>query len=254
MKVRVLSTGQIKTAKYFKDITKEEIKNSVGVQSNFKPYSIFTEPYPRSNVWRYMYDSEVEILEEEGSKSMKDFKVRCVENISPYNQKSYTVGKCYEVKDGCIVDDTGSTNRSWSDRNIYPDSDGTIDSLNKWMDSCKIKFELVSDKPQFTKDMLKTGMRVETRNGNLYIVMKDLAEGRFIGETTGDSIYWYNQDLTNSQFSKFDIIKVYNIPFISEVFNFKKHGDLLWQRPEIPKMTHKEIESIVGHEFEYVKE
>jgi hypothetical protein len=42
---------------------------------------------------------------------------------------------------------------------------------------------------------------------------------------------------------------------MEDLFNYQpKLYSTVWQRTELPKMTHEEIVQAIGHEFEYVKE
>ncbi len=61
MKVKNLRTGEIIEVKRFKDMTEEE-KESTGIECEGE--EIFIEPRYGGDVWKYMYDHEVEILEE----------------------------------------------------------------------------------------------------------------------------------------------------------------------------------------------
>ncbi len=64
MKVRDLRTGEIVEAKRFKNMTDEE-KESTGIESECEGEEIFIEPRYGGDVWKYMYDHEVKIIEEE---------------------------------------------------------------------------------------------------------------------------------------------------------------------------------------------
>lgn len=64
MKVRLLEDGMIYKARYYKDldVKQRELNNS----SCFNPMDIFIDDTigTRSDCWSYMFDEEVEIIEE----------------------------------------------------------------------------------------------------------------------------------------------------------------------------------------------
>ena len=65
MKVKIIGTGTIIEAKRFKDFTDEEIKNNTEMPEMWEGDEIFiknTDGEPTSHL--YMFDSEVEIIEE----------------------------------------------------------------------------------------------------------------------------------------------------------------------------------------------
>lgn len=175
---------------------------------------------------------------------MKDFKVRCV-NLNYCNSSCYDVNGVYEVKNGYLIDKTGAK--------LGPGNFITIDYVNKFSSST---FELVTEPQQFTKDMLKTGMWVECRNGEKAIVLLNTDNGDIVSGDTWFPLRELNQNLMyHNKFSCHqDIVKVYQPLFNRGFYTFnEKSSKLLWQRP-VPKMTHEEIAEKLGHEFEYVKE
>lgn len=172
---------------------------------------------------------------------MSDFKVRCVESTSLIRCKP---GDVFEFKNGRTVWNNGMQSGCYSN----------VEKLN----SCNLDtvFELIPEPQQFTKDMLKTGMRVELRNGFKLVVMLDTEKGDIIAnyEEVWMPLKDYSCDLSCKPDSGWSISKVFSMASEYSVTKAGYRGQLLWQRPEIPKMTHKELESIVGHEFKYVKE
>jgi hypothetical protein len=177
---------------------------------------------------------------------MKDFKVKCVKSVS----SCFSKGKIYKVIDGLLMGAPPAPD--WKQFR-------TVEDLNNWFSS---QFELVEDKP-FTKDMLKTGMRVECKDGDVFIVLKDVETSCYGNQEiffAGTNHYLpgthFSEDLKKIEFilPGSDIVKVYDKPSDIFVLDVPAKGNLLWQRFEVPKMTHKELESLVGHEFEYVKE
>lgn len=179
---------------------------------------------------------------------MKDFKVRCTESRSCH----LTTNKVYEVINGVLYADAGYSFSAWSDCGR---GSKEPEALLKWFDS---KFELIPEPQQFTKADLKTGMRVELRNGAKFVYFDN---GKLKGFVQGiRSVYldFYDDEFNCKRTGleqSFDIMKVYDTPdSLIRIPCYDYSTKLLWQRPEIPKMTHKEIEQTLGHEFEYVKE
>lgn len=94
------------------------------------------------------------------------------------------------------------------------------------------------------KENLKTGMRVETRNGDIYLVLKDI-DTHFYGHQDigfacdGDFLEGtkFNNDLTYDGNRDYDIVKVYQInsspkSFLNTVtLNLDKRF-LIWEREE----------------------
>ena len=118
---------------------------------------------------------------------------------------------------------------------------------------------------------LKTGMRIILRNGQEYIVLKNVVTPyKYEGEQdmyisiAGDwmSSSSYNDDLTCKEDDdyKYDIIKVYaqnNGDYISGSVlqkNEIRNMNLIWERKEKRKMTVSEICKELGYDVEIVKE
>jgi hypothetical protein len=107
------------------------------------------------------------------------------------------------------------------------------------------------------KSDLKNGMMVETRDGNLFLVV-----GEFMTrENSYDLLSNYNEDMINVNDSAYGIVKVYeyknnllnnNAASIRILFD-KTYLTLLWEREE-HKLTEREIEILkalqtLGHEW-----
>ena len=92
------------------------------------------------------------------------------------------------------------------------------------------------------KKDLKTGMRVETRNGETFIVMlnsnrrTNYKDGFVIGESF-HSILNYNDDLTCSFSPKYDIMKVYSYINVTDMVTLGATSHTpVWEKPESFKM------------------
>ena len=168
-------------------------------------------------------------------KRMADFKVRCVEAVEDYT----TEGKIYEVKDGIFTCDIGRFT-------------GRFNNVEEMNEEFTSQFELVTDPQQFTKADLKTGMRVELRNGQVYIILKDFDtvtyghQDIFLARNSTFMIGSdYSDDLTRSKINKsqYDIISVFDSLSDSWLLDINKKGKLLWQRPEPITYTVEEAEA-----------
>lgn len=110
------------------------------------------------------------------------------------------------------------------------------------------------------KSDLKTGMVVETRNGEKYLVMlnPDCKDRELINFKGGYMpLYNYNNELMLKKFNKgFDIVKVYSVgSSICWLLGDKEQMEfkLLWEREEETKeMTIAEIEKELGYKIKIV--
>lgn len=80
----------------------------------------------------------------------------------------------------------------------------------------------------FTKDDLKTGMRVTTRDGEIFTVYGE----RLLAIDGSESIYNYYMDLTHCNNSDFDIVEVHdiskNVASFRDILDYP--GKLIWSR------------------------
>ena len=102
----------------------------------------------------------------------------------------------------------------------------------------------------FTKDDLKTGMLVESRNGTVWLFIND----NFICKNNSRDLLVYNNDLTYID-SDYDIMKVSNIKHGYKLIpqNWTKENidnDLLWKRIE-QKEEPEDVNYIVMHGKKY---
>ena len=91
------------------------------------------------------------------------------------------------------------------------------------------------------KKDLRTGMRVETRDGKKYVVIKETFNFDLFGIQKlllirdnnkfilGENI---KNDLTSSRTSRCDIVKIYKPPInkVSRILNSDYCGELIWRR------------------------
>ena len=107
-------------------------------------------------------------------------------------------------------------------------------------------------------DELETGMIVETRCGNSYIVMRDFIDyGDVLAGLSCNNIIsntWirlsaYNKDMTHPTLPNIDIMSVY----ASSVYSVDTPTKLLWGRKEYKEVTMKEIEEKFGCKVKIVE-
>lgn len=110
---------------------------------------------------------------------------------------------------------------------------------------------------------LKTGWRIQTRNGDTYVVLRDCETVEYghqdfifadfhYGFVMGSE---YDENLLCIDNSDFDIMQIYKTHVNSNVFNKNYMGQLVWERTEEPKdMTLSEIEDALGYPVRIVGE
>lgn len=105
------------------------------------------------------------------------------------------------------------------------------------------------------KEDLKTGMRVEDRNGEIKIVSVGISSDDAFINSRGIYIYMssYSSDLINYNYNEFTIVKVYDAPEGRKVFNDLYKGELLWQRDETKELTMAELEKELGYKVKIKK-
>ncbi len=179
-------------------------------------------------------------------KQMWNFKARCVRNDSDLCQGMCKVGDIFEFKNG---------QATWSNREKSCRYE-SIEDLNKRNPT--LKFDLVTEPKQFTKADLRTGMRVETKDGTRYIVfveIKKLSNGRNWLGLDGIS-----EDLTDKHNADdYSIFRVFDSPFNpAYLINVNEVGKLLYQRIEPTYITIPEAEAMLteveGKEIKIRKE
>ena len=86
------------------------------------------------------------------------------------------------------------------------------------------------------KSDLKTGMQIEKRNGNRYVVMLDTMRGDVyvrVNGTKHGELNFFNDDLTYNNNSGFDIVAVYESPltyrYLTREFD---ESECIWKRKE----------------------
>lgn len=115
-----------------------------------------------------------------------------------------------------------------------------------------------------TKSELKTGMMVTLRNGEKYLVFKNIQTGYALGDVivsldgqNWDDLNSYKEDLTYED----DFENHWDIMKVSQLFHPKTFLDLnygsgsdetLWQRNEKKRYTYAQLKEILGTEFEVI--
>lgn len=104
---------------------------------------------------------------------------------------------------------------------------------------------------------LKTGMVVELRNGDKYLVINQDGKLNGIRENsyiTFNSLYAHKSDMTWPADSFLDVVKVFRPVLTGFEYMLKDERNCIWTRDEKRKMTVSEICKELGYEVEIVKE
>ena len=137
-------------------------------------------------------------------------------------------------------------------------------------------FEIIDDEGDFymmykhqckidlKKSYLSSGNVVETRQGNLYLVvdntLMNLNAFGFLRTDIYDEELNYDEDLLLIEYNQsyLDIVKVYKRTDYSGFDNIVRFGglELIWEREQKPEkaMTIEEVEEALGHKITLVKE
>ena len=117
-------------------------------------------------------------------------------------------------------------------------------------------------KKKFTKDDLKVGYVVKTREYRLYMVMPDENDNLVIIREghTGEPVSNYRRDFIHNLSDRFDCVRGMDIAEVYGRHKFRYHGldistenrPLLWKREEPKEMTIEEIEKALGYPVKIV--
>ena len=105
---------------------------------------------------------------------------------------------------------------------------------------------------EFTIDDLKSGMIIETRSEEKYLVIKDCEfyggdKGiAFVNATGFNKSNSYNKDLTCKKMKSYDIMKVYYDDCVNGGTYSMKNQPLIWQRKEKQQFTKAQIAEKLG--------
>lgn len=171
--------------------------------------------------------------------------------------KMFKVGDKVRVKKGLIVGKAYGKNSFVDKMKDYEDRILTIESLDTYGYYFK-KSEFVwtdemLEPVGFDKDLLRDGVVVECRDGELGLVLGD----RVLKRTQFRLIRDYTDDLKADDYNTDrDIVKVYrfNGPrCVIDLFD-RTCLELIAERKEVRKMTVSEISKELGYEVEIIKE
>lgn len=185
----------------------------------------------------------------------------------------FKVGDRVKVTKLCQIDkslnvnigDVGTVRRITPWRNYEVEFDNDNLSLYELCVSTKCYYimygyqlkKVEESKEIMTLKDLRSGMVVETRDGDRYLVLVD---GEDIHMMCGDGALhmgqWevrqlYHDDLTRENgFNDHDIMKVYGR--VQSFYKVNATKNLLWERKEIKEMTVSEIEEVLGYSVKVV--
>ncbi len=106
------------------------------------------------------------------------------------------------------------------------------------------------------KSDLKTGMWVENRNGAIAIVLLNTKDGDiFSGTNVWGPLKDYNDGLSCTCGSDFDIIRIYQPKSNYGYYNYEKHERLrlIWERKEPVTVTLEEIAKWKGVDVDNIR-
>ena len=89
---------------------------------------------------------------------------------------------------------------------------------------------------RFTKSMLKSGDRVELRNGVMYVVLTDARSGILLFSTSCYNSCELTEDLLSKSYSDSDVMKVYTVKNLSGMLDLESEIELIWERPTYSEM------------------
>lgn len=168
---------------------------------------------------------------------------------------SFTVGKIYKLDDS---NDTivGDRDVIFGKRCCHKDDGGTI----SWLRTLGYDFEEV--KNMFDKDSLKTGMLVETKNGAIWMVLRDSIYEDILLRVNNDSsvekrikFTEITKDLRHKTNDFLTIVKVVRPQFFPDIFNLGTEiasSTVVYHREEPKELTVSQIEEILGYKIKVV--
>lgn len=107
-----------------------------------------------------------------------------------------------------------------------------------------------------TKSDLRTGMVVQLRTGNRYIVYKNTTGNDLICNSTfynTRELTEYNESMCSCVNNSFDIVKVWNPRESNDYGDAYANLDILWERHETKKLTVKQVSELLGYSVEIIK-
>lgn len=115
----------------------------------------------------------------------------------------------------------------------------------------KRHFKEVKEDIVMTKDMLKSGMVVETKERGRWLVVNDT----MINTSEHMIISKYEEDLTYYFNDAFTITKVFDIqlPHLTHVHKLSQAENMVWKRKEVKEMTIEQIEKELGYTIKVIK-
>jgi hypothetical protein len=89
---------------------------------------------------------------------------------------------------------------------------------------------------RFTKSMLKSGDRVELRNGVMYVVLTDTRSEILLYSTSCYNSCELTEDLLSKSYPDSDVMKVYTVKNLSGMLDLESEIELIWERPTYSEM------------------
>ena len=163
------------------------------------------------------------------------------DDSSKTNWDNYEEATCYRAEDNEIM---------YENVDFYKDEDYEIVSFNTFMWRYR-------GMKQFTKDDLKAGMLVESRDGELMLAMPSKEGLFFVASHIQHTLTYYDDNLLDVDGdTDLDIVKVYDIAsdvgYTLEDLLVADNRVLLWEREEVKELTVDEISKLLGYKVKVV--
>lgn len=170
---------------------------------------------------------------------------------------SFTVGKIYELDDSNNTI-AGDGSYVFGEFTSHKDVGGTI----SWLRNLGYDFEEVEY--MFDKDNLKTGMLVETKNGAIWMVLRNsiyenilLRVSKYTGDEKRIEFTEITKDLRHKTNDFLTIVKVVSPRLFPDIFNLGAEiasSTVVYHREEPKELTVSQIEEILGYKIKVVAE
>ena len=102
-----------------------------------------------------------------------------------------------------------------------------------------------------TKNMLKSGMVVETKERGRWLVVNDT----MINTSSHMIVSKYEEDLTYYIDDVYTITKVFDVqlPHLTQIHKLSQAENMIWERIEVKEMTIEQIEKELGYTIKVIK-
>lgn len=119
---------------------------------------------------------------------------------------------------------------------VFPIGGCQLLTLEGFSEATRFRATRFKSKKEFTINDIKNGMRVVYRSGDCRIVLEGHLFGRDFNLVHADFKKFYNDNLSNKEYSGKDIVRVYNAPqLLDDIMNVDIVGDIIFEINETEK-------------------